>query len=931
MTVVPDLAVGAVSDDDVASSAGAIYILFMNADGTVASEQKITGGVGGFPDTLNASDRFGSGIAALGDLDGDGVEDIAVGASGDDDGGTSAGGVFILFMNDDGTVSSTTHICHGTSGFSGDLSSGSPEFGVAVAPIGDLNGDTNMDLVVGAFGDDDGGGGRGAAYVLFLNSDGTVSADQKISDLAGGFTGTLDDNDNFGVAVGAIGDLDGDTNEDIIVAARLDDDGGGGRGAVYVLFLDSDGTVLSHQKISSTTGGFSGGLDDADYFGTSVDRIGDINNDGIEDIAVGCRGDDDGSSASGAIWILFLDTDGTVLGEQKISALEGGLTGPLTGDEFGYGVTSMGDLDGDGRQDIAVGERYRDDGGSNRGAAWILFLDDCTVDADFTASDLMPCEDIGLVTLTNTSENPFTQMYDWKVDDVSFSSAQDTAYIFTTPGTHEIKLIATKENCPGVDSLSMTFDVIASPTSSFEVWGCTDYTVPSGDETYVVGGVYMDTIPSYLGCDSIMTITVNIGDEDPTFSYEASYCSGGDDPLPTIDGTPGGTFSATPAGLVIDGASGEIDVSVSTPAIYTIKYVTPSATCPDSSTVVVEIIAGDDAIISYAESSYCTSDSNPTPTITGTAGGNFSATPAGLSFVSTTTGEIDLAGSSAGVYDVKYLTTSAVCPDSSIVTITIGEETTATIDTTICGGTYMVPSGDETYSSTGMYMDTIPNAAGCDSVLTINLTVGTDMTASIDASACDSYTVPSGDETYTTTGVYMDTIPTVLGCDSVLTINLTIGAVDVSVTTTDTTLTANASGGSITYQWIDCATLDPVAGATSQTFEPTQNGSYAVIITDGTCVDTSDCYDIEGIGFDENERIDFSVYPNPTDGLITLELSENYDQMTIRLMDLSGRLILEDVINSSEKHQLQIDGEAGIYLLEITADGKRSFTRVVKH
>jgi hypothetical protein len=91
-----------------------------------------------------------------------------------------------------------------------------------------------------------------------------------------------------------------------------------------------------------------------------------------------------------------------------------------------------------------------------------------------------------------------------------------------------------------------------------------------------------------------------------------------------------------------------------------------------------------------------------------------------------------------------------------------------------CGGTYTVPSGDETYSVSGIYNDTIANAGGCDSILTINLTINNNTTSTISPVACGSYTVPSGDETYMVSGTYMDTIPNSVMCDSIITINLTI-------------------------------------------------------------------------------------------------------------------------------------------------------------
>jgi hypothetical protein len=379
---VTDLAIGARFDDDGGSGPlsdrGAVWILFMNADGTAKSEQKISDTEGGFAGILDDEDTFGHSLASLGDLDGDGVPDLAVGAQRDDDGGANRGTVWILFLKPDGTVKSYQKISDTEGNFTGTLDN-EDRFGFSLANIGDLDGDGVTDLAVGANADDDGGSDHGAVWVLFLNDDGTVKSHQKISDTEGNFTGVLSPAGNFGGSLAVLGDLDGDDILDLAVGASSDDDGGTDRGAVWVLFLNDDGTVKSHQKISDTEGGFSGALDNADIFGSSLAAVSDIDGDGVLDLAVGAFRDDDGGSSSsnrGAVWVLFLKSDGTVKSHQKISDTEGNFTGILDDeDDFGFSLATLGDLDGDCVTDLAVGAEHDDDGGTDRGAVWALFLD----------------------------------------------------------------------------------------------------------------------------------------------------------------------------------------------------------------------------------------------------------------------------------------------------------------------------------------------------------------------------------------------------------------------------------------------------------------------------------------------------------------------------------------------------------------------------
>jgi len=199
--------------------------------------------------------------------------------------------------------------------------------------------------------------------LLRRNSDGIVM--QKISSTQGGFKGTLNAVDQFGYSVASLGDFNSDGIVDIVVGAPHDDTSAENAGAVWLLFLENDGAVQGQHKIFVDENGFGEEPDAHDVFGYSVASLGDLNQDGNIDIAVGAPGDDDGGTSAGAVWLLFLNNDGTVEGHEKIPGIEGDVE---TRDRFGVSVASLGDLNQDGNIDIAVGAQGDDDSGDGAGA-----------------------------------------------------------------------------------------------------------------------------------------------------------------------------------------------------------------------------------------------------------------------------------------------------------------------------------------------------------------------------------------------------------------------------------------------------------------------------------------------------------------------------------------------------------------------------------
>ncbi|WP_424000161.1 integrin alpha [Maribacter sp. IgM3_T14_3] len=336
-----DYIIGARSDDDGAVDAGAVYILFMNNDGTVLSNQKISMLEGGFNETLNAGNFFGYGVAGIGDYNNDDIPDIAVSSP-----VTPNNSLYVIHLNLDGTVK----------GFVKNENI----MAQGLTAIGDINGDGRIDLVACNPGSDDGGNNRGAIAILFLNEASQVmnANTVTISSTQGGFGEGLENGDEFGGREAAmLGDIDDDETKELAVGAFMSN---GGKGAIWILSLNpTTFNVTSKIKITDGLNGFTESLDletnpngsIGAQFGHAMCAAGDIDGDGITDLITGANQQNEGNG-----YILYLNSDKTVRTFDKISATEGGFgltLGPQ--DRFARSISYVGDLKGDGSIAINFG------------------------------------------------------------------------------------------------------------------------------------------------------------------------------------------------------------------------------------------------------------------------------------------------------------------------------------------------------------------------------------------------------------------------------------------------------------------------------------------------------------------------------------------------------------------------------------------------
>jgi hypothetical protein len=205
-------------------------------------------------------------------------------------------------------------------------------------------------------------------------------------------------------------------------------------------------------------------------------------------------------------------------------------------------------------------------------------------------------------------------------------------------------------------------------------------------------------------------------------------------------------------------------------------------------------------------------------------------------------------------------------------------------------------------------------------------------TASIADTVCDHYLSPSGKYLWTATGVYKDTIPNAAACDSIITVDLTINSVDkqVNVAVDGNSITAVGSGE---YQWVDCNQgYALITGETGQTFSPAGNGTYALIITQNACTDTSECVTLSTVGL-ENEAFTraLRLFPNPAGAWLTVDWGEVYGEVELVVFGINGQELMRQKAYRASETQLDVsDLPKGIFLLMVIADDRRARVKFMR-
>jgi hypothetical protein len=256
---------------------------------------------------------------------------------------------------------------------------------------------------------------------------------------------------------------------------------------------------------------------------------------------------------------------------------------------------------------------------------------------------------------------------------------------------------------------------------------------------------------------------------------------------------------------------------------------------------------------------------------------------------------------------------------------------TTMIDTAVCNA-FSLNGNNYTQSGTYNFYETTANR--CDSNVVLNLTILNTSNTAQNINLCIGEFLSVGNNTYNQSGVYQDVLIGSNGCDSTLTTTLFIDTLQAEINITGQSITALNFPSNAMFQWLDCNNnFIPIVGEINAVFTPSIDGNYAVLVSNYNCSDTSSCinFTITGLGLTSIDNFPATIYPNPTNGILTIELSDTFNDGSYSFFDNLGRQIIKGSLLQKKTLIDMNNINNGIYHLKIldTYENQRTF-KIIK-
>ncbi len=492
------------------------------------------------------------------------------------------------------------------------------------------------------------------------------------------------------------------------------------------------------------------------------------------------------------------------------------------------------------------------------------------------------------------------------------------------------------------DGKLLNFDLIKSgsnwtqgmnlkTTTSYDtisVSRCNRYQLPGSQKYVYASGQYQATIDNYMGCDSLLTINLMIQSNSKT---ELDYLVCDSMKSPNFDKyyTQSGVYDEILVNQFGCDSIVRLNVTVTKPVISEKSYRSCNSVVLDRipQTVVYESGSLSDTFMGWGG---CDSivihrfevlrPSRDTQTLFLC---NFIRSPSDNNIIFKKTG---------WYYDT--IDNFNGC-DSVLVYHVVSARTEGSINVKACNS-YTAPSKSRTWTESGQYRDTLigANYLACDSFINIDLLINKPKVEMVNVGACGFYETPQGQRT-TQSGKLYESVPSYLGCDSIQYIyNVSITQINAGVKRDWNRLIADELPQTgTTFQWLDCSNdLEPITGANLSEFEMLKSGEYALEIRKGECIDTSRCKVYAFTNSANIQSTNIRIYPNPTNGLLSLKLNNIYVDVSMSIYNNLGQIVEVHKLGMGSTFSFRTNLSNGIYLIKVfTQEKELSRSTLIKN